>query len=242
MRLKNLSWKKFKDLDKNKPVIIPTGAIEVYGPHLPMGGDAIVADMVADIVGDRLDLLVTPTIEMGDSLSLRTMQFPGTMVIKPEHFKGYIEDVCLSLIKWGYKKIFFLNTHVSNVFMITQLGWELEDKYHIQCASVDWWRFIQPHCEGVCENTGMMAHGHASEAGTSVLKYLVPQYVDDDEMVCTLELFEDKFPEFKQYIPFDKYTETGTLGDATKGTAEKGKIIVERSVERILEFIQEYYK
>lgn len=36
MRLKNLSWKQFKELDKEKPVIIPTGAIEVYGPHLPM--------------------------------------------------------------------------------------------------------------------------------------------------------------------------------------------------------------
>lgn len=80
----------------------------------------------------------------------------------------------------------------------------------------------------------MMAHGHASEAGTSVLKYLTPELVHDEEAVCTLELFEDKFPEFKQYIKFDKYTDTGTLGDAVKGTAEKGKIIVERSVDRIV--------
>ena len=65
MRLRNLSWKQFEALDKEKPVIIPTGAIEVYGPHLPMGGDAIVADKIADMVADRLDLLVTPTIEMG---------------------------------------------------------------------------------------------------------------------------------------------------------------------------------
>ena len=242
MRLRNLSWKQFEALDKEKPVIIPTGAIEVYGPHLPMGGDAIVADKIADMVADRLDLVVTPTIEMGDSLSLLTPAFPGTMVIKPEHFKGYLEDVCLSLIRWGFKKIFFLNTHVSNVFMITQLGWELEDKYQIRCASMDWWRFIQPHCEGVCDYTGMMAHGHASEAGTSVLKYLTPELVHDEEAVCTLELFEDKFPEFKQYIKFDKYTDTGTLGDAVKGTAEKGKIIVERSVDRIVEFIEDYYK
>lgn len=240
MRLKNLSWKQFKDLDKNKPVIIPTGAIEVYGPHLPMGGDAIVADRIADIIGDKLNLLVTPTIEMGDSLSLLTPEFPGTMVIKPESFKSYLEDVCESLIRWGYKKIFFFNTHISNNFMITQLGWELEDKYQVRCASVDWWRFIQPHSKGVCE--GLMPHGHASEAGTSVLKYLVPNLVHDDEMVCSMELFEDKFPEFKQFIKFGKYTDSGTLGDATKGTAEKGEIIVERSVNRIIEFIQEYYE
>ena len=180
MRLKNLSWKQFEKIDREKPVIIPTGAIEVYGPHLPMGGDAIVADRVADMVVDRLNLLVTPTIEMGDSLSLVTPAFPGTMVIKPEHFKGYLEDVCLSLIRWGFKKIFFLNTHVSNNFMITQLGWELEDKYQVRCASMDWWRFIQPFCEDVCDHTGMMAHGHASEAGTSVLKYLVPELGTDD--------------------------------------------------------------
>lgn len=242
MKLRDLSWKKFDALDKSKPVIIPTGAIEVYGPHLPMGGDAIVAELVGDMIADRLDLLVTPTIQMGDSLSLTTAAFPGTMYIRPESFKSYLNDVCESLIKWGYTKLFFFNTHVSNVFMITQLGWELEAKYHIRCASVDWWRFIQPHCEGVCEYNGMMAHGHASEAGTSVLKYLTPELVDDGQAVCTLERFEDKFPEFKQYIPFDEYTLTGTLGDATKGTADKGKLIVERSVDRIVEFIEDYYK
>lgn len=85
MRLRNLSWKQLEKVDRDKPVIIPTGAIEVYGPHLPMGGDAIVADMVADIIAERLDLLVTPTIEMGDSLSLVSPEFPGTMVIKPEN-------------------------------------------------------------------------------------------------------------------------------------------------------------
>lgn len=242
MQLRDLSWKKFDDLDKSRPVIIPTGAIEVYGPHLPMGGDAIVAEKVGELLGDRLELLVTPTIPMGDSLSLVAESFPGTMYIRPESFKSYLSDVCESLIKWGYTKLFFFNTHVSNNFMITQLGWELEAKYHVRCASVDWWRFIQPHCQGVCECTGMMAHGHASEAGTSVLKYLTPELVDEEEVVCTLELFEDHFPEFKQYIPFDQYTATGTLGDATRATAEKGKEIVERSIARIIEFIEEYYK
>ncbi len=242
MKLKHLSWKQFQKIDKTKPVIIPTGAIEVYGPHLPMGSDAIVAEMVADRIASKLELLVTPTIEMGDSLSLKTPGFPGTMVIKPEHFKGYLEDVCVSLIEWGFEKIFFFNTHVSNVFMITQLGWELEAKYHIKCASVDWWRFIQPHCENICEHTGMMAHGHAGEAGTSVMQYLTPDLVDWDEMVCTTEKYEDRFPEFKQYIPFDRYTDTGTLGDATKGTREKGARIVEKSVARIVEFIEAYYQ
>ena len=239
MRLKTLSWKQFSQLDKNKPVIIPTGAIEVYGPHLPMGGDAIVADMVADIVGDRMGLLVTPTIEMGDSLSLVSPEFPGTMYIRPESFKSYLNDVCESLIRWGFKKFFFLNTHVSNNFMITQLGWELEDKYGVRAASIDWWRFIQPLCNDIVE--GKWPHGHASEAGTSVLKYLTPQYVHDEEAVCTDQLFEDNYEDFKQFIKFGKYTETGTLGDATKGTAEKGKIIVERAVDRICEFIEAYY-
>ena len=241
MNLRDLSWKKFDQLDRSKPVIIPTGAIEVYGPHLPMGSDSIVAERVGTMIADQLNLLITPTIPMGDSLSLKTPAFPGTMVIKPENFKGYLKDVVESLIDWGFKNFFFFNTHISNVFMITQLGWELESQYKVKCASIDWWRFIQPYCEGICEHSGLMAHGHASEAGTSVIKYLTPELVDDSETVCTLELFEDAFPEFKQFIPFDKYTDTGTMGDATKGSSEKGKIIVEKSVERIIDFIKAYY-
>lgn len=239
MRLKTLSWKQFQALDKTKPVIIPTGAIEVYGPQLPMGGDAIVADMVADIVGDRMGLLVTPTIEMGDSLSLVSPEFPGTMYIRPESFKSYLRDVCESLHRWGYNKLFFLNTHVSNNFMITQLGWELEAEYGIRAASIDWWRFIQPLCNDIME--GRWPHGHASEAGTSVLMYLRPDLVHEEEITNTDQLFEDNYEDFKQFIKFGAYTENGSLGDATKASPEKGKIIVERAVDRICEFIENYY-
>jgi creatinine amidohydrolase len=48
-----ISWTEFDRLRASKPlVVIPTGAVEVYGPHLPLASDSIVAQGVARLVAD----------------------------------------------------------------------------------------------------------------------------------------------------------------------------------------------
>lgn len=240
MKIREMTWKQFKNMgDKVKTVIIPTGAIEVYGPHLPLGTDTIVAEEIAKIVGDKLGLVVGPSLEVGESMAL--YDFPGTLTIKPEHFKNYLEDVCLSFIKWGSKNFIFMNTHLGNVPIINQLSWKLQDDYGAKCCQIDWWRYVQPFCEGVTKYSGVMAHGHASEAGTSIMLYLKPELVHLSEIVCTPSQYQDDYPEMIKYVELRKYTDTGTIGDATVATAEKGKILVEKCVERIIAYVKFAY-
>jgi creatinine amidohydrolase len=54
-RIKNMTWLEFdKRRKETKTVIIPSGAIEVYGPHLPLGSDLIVAEKIAQLVQKKL--------------------------------------------------------------------------------------------------------------------------------------------------------------------------------------------
>lgn len=236
MKVKEMSWTAFRDFDHKQTIIIPLGATEVYGPHMPLGSDIIVSEEIANLVADRLNALVGPSLEVGDSLSLQS--FPGTLTVRPESFKNYLEDICKSFIKWGFNKIFFLNSHVYNVAIIKQISLKLREEYGVTCASADLWRMIVPYCDGVTQYEGTMAHGHAAEAGTSVMLYLRPELVHMEHAVCTPEEYIEPYPDIITHIPFDRYTHTGTLGDATVATAEKGRIIVDRCVNRIVEFIQ----
>lgn len=240
MKIREMTWKEFEKMgQKVETVVVPTGAIEVYGPHLPLGTDIIVAEEIANIVADKLGLVVAPSMEVGESRSL--YEFPGTLTIKPESFKSYLEDMCLSFIKWGTRNFVFMNTHLGNVPVISQLSRELQDKYGVKCCQIDWWRYIQTYCDGVLDYSGVMAHGHASEAGTSVMLYLKPELVRLSEIVCTPSQFKDEYPEMIKYLGLRKFTDTGTLGDATVATAEKGKVLVEKSVERIISYIKFAY-
>lgn len=222
-----------------KTVIIPLGAFEIYGPHLPLGSDIIVAEEIAKRVGDQLDLPIGPSISVGESAAL--YDFPGTLNISPTSFYDYLDDVCRSFMKWGVDKFFFMNTHLGNVPIIGQLAWKLNEE-NVKSCQVDWWRFIQPICEGVTDHDGMMCHGHAAEAGTSCMLYLRPDLVDMEQATVIEPQYNDAYPDIIKYIKLGAYTPNGTIGSAKSGTREKGEIIVEKSVARIIEFLKFYFE
>ena len=98
---------------RSPSVVIPSGAIEVYGPHLPLGSDSVVAVAVARRVARELDAVCTPLIPVGYSRDL--MSHPGTLTVTPDAFRAYFEGICLSLVHWGFRDLLFLNTHAGNV-------------------------------------------------------------------------------------------------------------------------------
>lgn len=236
-RIKHLSWTAFDTLrQETRLAIVPSGAIEVYGPHLPLGSDIIVAERVAALVAERIPCVIAPSVEIGDSSALRA--FPGTLVTRPEHLKAVYADICTSLLGWGFDSFFFLNTHLGNVAPLDQLAQDLQvSSPDVRCAAIDWWRFLgQGPTDGIVETE--LPDGHASETGTSVLLHLAPEDVDMAVAPRTDPAGADAFPDVITYPPFDALTATGTLGDATAGTAEKGQRIVGRAVDRIVAFLE----
>ena len=235
-RIKYMSWVEFDNRRKEADLVIfPSGAIEVYGPHLPLGSDIIVAEKVAQLVSEKVPSIVGPSVEVGDSAALDA--FPGTLVTRPESLKAVYEDICRSFIKWGFRHFFFVNTHVGNVAPINQLAESLQNEFGVKCGAIDWWRFVQPLSEDVVETDS--PHGHASETGTSVLLHLAEDTVNMSEAKVVEVQYDDQYPDIYKYMSFDSFTPNGTIGDGTMGSAEKGQIIVERAVGQMAEFIEE---
>lgn len=69
--VRDMSWTEFDQRRKEtKTVILPAGAVEVYGPHLPMGSDIIVSRKIAEQVAEKTGALVGPSLEVGQSYDL----------------------------------------------------------------------------------------------------------------------------------------------------------------------------
>ncbi|MDU5807314.1 MAG: creatininase family protein [Peptoniphilus harei] len=240
--MREMSWTEFEERKKTcDTVIIPAGAIEVYGPQLPLGSDSIVSKAICELVAEKVNAIIGPFIEVGESSPLS--QFPGTIKILPETYALIMRDIMDSLIKWGFKNFMFINMHAGNVPIIGQLAREYQREHGIKCAQIDWWRFIQPNVVDICENTGWRAHGHASECGTSVMMYLHPEYVDESKVeYVQMDEKYTKYPEIIQYDEFRDKTYNGILGDATIATKEKGEKIVNAGVNRIVDFMNDYFE
>lgn len=216
-------------------VLIPFGAVEVYGPHLPMGADGISTEALAVRIAEEEPAFVAPLIPLGYSQTL--MDFPGTLSVRPESLVEYARDLAESFIHWGCRRILFINGHSGNVPFLSRLAIQLEETHGVKCAQIDWWRFIQPLVEDLVE-AEQLPHGHASEFGTSVMLHLAGEHVKMDRAVRTPINIPNEFPDFLRPRPYLAQTDTGIVGDGTLGTEAKGAETMNRAVARALEFIR----
>lgn len=230
-----LNWVDYEERQRQTDlVLVPFGAIEVYGPHLPMGADGIATTALCERIAERIPALIAPLIPVGYSKSLA--EFPGTLSVRPSSLIEYARDVAESFIGWGCRRVLWVNGHAGNVPYLNELSNQLEDEHGVRCAQIDWWRFIQPLVEDLAISD-ILPHGHASEFGTSIMLHLVPDHVKMDRAVRTVNQTPDQWPDFLRTRSYRAMSSSGVLGDGTLGTPEKGEETMRRATERAIAFI-----
>ena len=231
-----MNWVDFEEAARDIDlVLMPFGAIEVYGPHLPMGADGIAATALCEGIAECVPAFIAPLIPVGYSKKLR--DFPGTLSVRPSSLVEYARDIAESFVVWGARRFLFVNGHAGNVPYLNDLARDLQDQHGVKVAQVDWWRLIQPLVKDL-ETSDLLPHGHASEFGTSVMLHIVPEHVAMDRAIRTVPKTPDEWPDFQRPGSYRDQTDTGVVGDGTLGTAEKGAETMRRAIERAVAFLQ----
>jgi creatinine amidohydrolase len=232
--LAEIPWKVAEAaLKQTDLVIVPLGSVEVYG-LLPQGTDGIAAEAIADKIAREVKALRTPLIPIGTTPSLAV--FPGTLSVRREIMEAFLRDTVFSLVKFGARRFFFVNGHAGNNDFISTIIQELSEQ-GAQGATIQVWFFARSQDEKLFINYN--PHGHASEAGTSVMLYLRPDLVDASQKIVhkpTLSRYQDitTTMNMRERMP------DGMHGDTTEASAEKGKILFDRMVNRICDFIRDW--
>lgn len=219
-------------------VIVPTGAVEVYGPHLPLASDTIVVTHVARQVGELLGAPVLPTLPVGYSRSLG--DFPGTLNISPATLSAYLRETAESVIPWGFRRVLFINSHRGNVGPIGEVALELQERHQVRCAQIFWWDYVAALVKDIVES-GSHANGHASEIGTSIVLFIDPDLVVRDRIRDETPAGSVAYPDIIQYKGMRARSESGVVGNPTLASTEKGAEIVKRGVDRIVAFVRDEF-
>lgn len=229
-----------KEIAKTHAMIMPLGAFEVWGPHLPIGADTLVAEEIANRISEKMGWIVGPSLPVGYSESLFFKE-GGTVSVPPESLKTYLSDILDSLIETGVNRFCFVSPHLGNVAIVTQVATHLRKTRGVKCCLIDWWRIIQPLCtkEGILQYDGKMAHGHASEAGTSTFLFLRPDLVKFDRAL-KVEPLPDAYPDIPRFTLTNELYQDAVIGDGTVATREKGELIVNKTVDRVVEFLRQW--
>ena len=244
-RYNRLTWEEMnKAIQMEKVVILPTGATEQHGPHLPLDVDVFLCESVCLEVGKRAPdkVLVLPPVPYG--LNLHHIDFPGTIHIEPEVFIAFCLNVTKSVAYHGFKKIMLVNGHGSNTPLVDLVARKTVLGTESLCSAVNYFQLALPAFETVRE-TEVMAH--ADEFETSLYLYLAPDRVRMDRAVSGDDVTgeyvsSDSVP--KNPVRFNDYwgrwTQKGVHGDPRAATPEKGEVIFQAAVTALIDAVTEW--
>jgi creatinine amidohydrolase len=173
MLLENMAYTEVEDYLKTRDIIlIPIGAVEQHSPYGLIGTDFIVAEAIARMVGDDLDILVAPTLSY--AVSPHHMAFKGTVALSPSTMIQVIEDIVRSLVTHGFRRIIFINGHGGNIDPLQTAFQKLKNqnyKGHFELMS---W-YMDSEIKRFCNEAfgGNEGH-HATPSEVSITKHLRP--------------------------------------------------------------------
>lgn len=220
----DLAWPEVRSLE-HEVGLVPVGATEQHGPHLPTGTDTIIAAALCGLASDATGAPVLPAIPVAVSYGHGTA-LPGTLSLTPELLalvaRQYAEWAAAS----GLTRLLFVNAHFGNS---AALGIATDHlrlfRPDLQVGVVDWWS-ITP--EVAAEVTVDGEDVHANRAETSVMLHLAPSLVHLDRLGTSDDPDRTRDLVFRYTAP--ALSANGVTGSPSQGTATLGESLVAAAV------------
>lgn len=227
--LEEMSWPEIEaGLGQTRTVILPVGATEEHGPHLPTITDTIQAMEVARAVADKKDIFLAPPLHYGVCRSTRG--FPGTITVGHDALRAFAKDLLISFADSGFAKVMILTGHAGGQHMSAleeacQMAVEERD-FRVSLVSlfdlIDFKAVETPH------------DGHAGEVETSLMMVIRPTLVKGKPA-----LHFPVRPRFLIQKDVRHLMGNGVMGNPQPASAEKGKAFFDMAVEGVMDALQE---
>jgi creatinine amidohydrolase/Fe(II)-dependent formamide hydrolase-like protein len=241
--LGELTWPEARTRLKQVDVaLLPVGSIEQHGPHLPLDCDSFDAQYLATKVAENCmdpKPLVLPLMPYG--VSYHHEDFSGTISVSPETLSKLVYDIGMSAARHGVTKLVIINGHGGNSPALHFAAQMINRDAHI-FTCVDTGETSDPDVYSMAETPNDV---HAGEIETSTTLATRPDLVRLAAAKKFVPKFSSRYLNFTSkrrvewYAHTSKISQTGVLGDPTKGNAEKGERIWKIMVKRLVEFVED---
>ena len=238
-----LSWPEIKELIKTVDIaLLPVGAIEQHGPHLPLDTDAFDARYLANRVATACSTprpFVLPLIPYG--ISYHHDDFPGTLSISNEALSRIVYDIGMSVARNGIQKLVIINGHGGNAPALNYAAQMINRDARI-FVCVDTGETSDIDIDSLIETPNDV---HAGETETSTSMAIRPHLVKTEQLKKSVPEFSSRYLNFSSkrsaswYGYTDKISSTGVMGNPEKATAEKGVKIWEIMITHLVALVED---
>ena len=160
-------------------VVMPVGATEQHGPHLPVGTDHFAVEYIARLAAataaKNIPIVVAPTLPFG--CSQHHIPFGGTMSLNTLTYYRVLYELAESLIHAGFQRIFIVNGHGGNQELVQLVARDLALKHPVHFAAASYWVTAWEAMIKVSVNGPSRMPGHAGMFETCLVMALRPDLI-----------------------------------------------------------------
>lgn len=236
MILTDITMSEFSEgLEKTKTLVVPFGAVEAHGTHMPLGTDTLIMDSVVCEAEKSVDFFVAPPIHYGVCTS--TGAHPGTINFTPDTLRGVCRDIVRDGYRKGLRNFVLISGHGGgqHVSAMKEAGEVLTaelEGVNISCLAI--YEILPKEAYEIAETKN---DSHAGEIETSLILHL------------NETLVKGRAPEEYPYMPKPiiakdkvKFWPGAVWGNPEVATSEKGKQFFDIMVESLVEFVKRIEK
>ncbi|QTW18993.1 creatininase family protein [Comamonas kerstersii] len=233
--------------------ILPVGAVEQHGPHLPLKVDTALVEGVVDaalpLMAADVPVLVLPTQAIG--LSLEHQDYAGTLSLSPATLLAVWTELGACVARAGVKKLLIFNAHGGNVSSMDIVARQLRMQCGLLVYHSSWFNLPQP--AGVNEAFSAHEHRfgvHGGETETSMMLHLAPELVRMEHarnFASSSEVRARQFPilgngkSAKLGWAMQDYNPQGAAGNAAAADAQRGQVLVQGAAASLAQLCAEIH-
>ncbi len=250
VHMNRMSWPQYREriTGAKAPVLLPVGALEQHGPHLPLGTDALLATSIAAGVAAAVDGIVAPVLSYGYKSQPKCgggQHFCGTTSLDAATLIGQVRDTIREFVRHGVERLVLVNGHYENQWFLIE-GIDLARREcggaALEVMRLEYWDFCTE-----ATLASIFPHGfpgfaleHAAVIETSMMLHLNPELVRveliPDEPAADFPPY-DMYPTRTEWVPA-----SGVLSSAREATADKGARICSEVIARIAAAVRTEFK
>ena len=245
----DLASPEFAALDPEATVaVLPVGAIEQHGPHLPVAVDTCLNEAIVrralELAPAGLPALVLPTTAVGKSNE--HVDYPGTLTLSAETLGRVWYEIGASVRRAGLRKLLLFNSHGGQPQVMQIVARELRIDHGMLAVAANWFSWGLP--DGLFDAVELRHGIHAGAVETAMMLAVRPDLVDmaaAADFVPVTVADDLDYPRLRAlgaaglgWQTQDLHGE-GACGDATRATAEAGRAVIDHAARCLVELLQE---
>lgn len=233
--------------------VLPLGATEQHGPHLPLRVDTALAEGILAAALAQLPApipaLALPTQAIG--LSGEHQAFAGTLSLQPTTLLALWSDIGACVARAGIKKLLLFNAHGGNVSSMDIVARQLRQQHGLLVYHCSWFNLPQPPALQAAFSAHEHRFGvHGGEVETSMLLHLAPEQVH----MARAQNFASTSAQRAQHYPIlgngksaklgwamQDYNPAGAAGNAAAADAPRGQALVAAAAAALAQLLSELH-